>query len=330
MSMKKIIILFVICCASQLGLSGADLSVYGAVGVANQRFGDLKASHWAFQPVTELAERGIISGYPDKTFQPEKFVTYGEFIKMASMILDGRDPGNSPGKVWAMYYYEKLKERGVYTEFDIPDVKLNWQIPRGDMALIVSGLLPEASVPDFDKASRAINDVTPDTDNQYEIVKAYSLGILKGYPDGTFLPEETLTRGEAAACLERSIAKRGETSIYGLFSNMEEYRKEDWIETDQYKFITPEDANMTLRVPWTGRVAGFDHTMVGFIYLVKGHKIIEYCLSIPAETFITTASHVKLNEFDYIMSIPSKHGTQTHILVVKNPFGGEGSTNETE
>jgi hypothetical protein len=240
------------------------------------------------------------------------------------VILDGKDPGNSPGKDWARQYYEKLKKRGFYTEFDIPEVKLNWRITRGDMALIISGLMADEKIEAFENVSKTISDVDLETSNQYEIVKAYSLGILKGYPDGTFRPEGTLTRGEAAAALARSMTKRGMESIFGLITNMEDYRKEDWIESDQYKFVTPEQVKMTLRVPWNGRVAGFDHTMVGFIYLVKDHKIIEYCRSIPAETFITSASHFKLNEFDHIMSIPSKHGTKTHILMVKNPFSGQG------
>jgi len=313
--MRKFIIVFIILfCASQTGPGWA------AAKGETQEFKDLTKAHWAFQSVTDLAKRGILAGFPDQTFQPEKPVTYGEFIKMAAVLLDGQDPGNSPGKAWAKYYYKKLHEKGFYTSFDIPEVKLDWMIPRGDMALVLCGLIPKESISDFDEVSQAIRDVKPGTDNQYEIVKAYKLGLLNGYPDGTFRPEQSLTRAEAASSLERVVKSRGEKSIYGLFPNMEEYRKDDWTETDRYKFVTPEEVNMTLRVPWNGRIAGFDHTMVGFIYLIKDNEIIEYCRSIPAETFITTASHFRLDSFDYIMSIPSKNGSQPSILIVKNPF----------
>src|SRR5665647_1663870 len=302
-----------------------------------QRFKDLPVSHWAWRPIDKMCDSGIAKGYPDQSFKPEKPVSYGEYIKMATVIMDGKDAGNGSGENWAAKYYRKGLENSFYTEYDIPDVKLNWQMTRGDMALIISGLLEEEMVENYNQVAGSITDINSKTKHEYEIVKAYAMGILEGYPDGTFRPEGTRSRAEAAASLYRIIQKQapksisGEQvpkSISGVAGNMAEYWKEDWIEgwaessadLENYKIVSPEEVGLKIRVPWNGRLAGFDHTMVGFIYLIKDNHIIEYCRSIPAETFITSGSHYELDTIDYIMCVPSKHGEQKKILLVENPF----------
>src|SRR5665648_212595 len=305
---------------------------------AGQRFTDLPVSHWAWRPIDKMCDSGIVKGYPDQSFRPEKPVTYGEYIKMATVILDGKDAGNGSdwgngtGKNWAVNYYKKGLENSFYTEYDIPDVKLNWQMTRGDMALIISGLLGKEMIENYEQTAGNITDIDSKTRHAYEIVKAYANGVLEGYPDGTFRPEETLNRAEAAASLYRIIQKQAPKSISGVAENMAEYWKEDWtevwkegwsddwIDSENYKVVSPGAVGLKVRVPWNGRLAGFDHTMVGFIYLIRDDRIIEYCRSIPAETFITSGSHYELETIDYIMCIPSKHGIQKKILLVENPF----------
>ena len=44
-------------------------------------FSDL-AGHWAKAEVERLAEKGIVSGFPDNTFRPEQPVTRAEFVKL--------------------------------------------------------------------------------------------------------------------------------------------------------------------------------------------------------------------------------------------------------
>ncbi|HZK87893.1 MAG TPA: S-layer homology domain-containing protein, partial [Anaerovoracaceae bacterium] len=284
---------------------GPESTSYGAVQLgpestsfsASQRFKDLPVSHWAWMPIDKMYDSGIVKGYPDQNFKPEKPVTYGEYIKMATIILNGKDAGNEldtgngSGENWAAKYYKKGLENSFYTEYDIPDVKLNWQMTRGDMALIISGLLEEEMVENYNQVAGSITDINSKTKHEYEIVKAYAMGILEGYPDGTFRPDGTLSRAEAAASLYRIIQKQapksisGEQvpkSISGVAGNMAEYWKEDWIEgwaessadLENYKIVSPEEVELKIRVSWNGRLAGFDHTMVGFIYLIKDNHII--------------------------------------------------------
>lgn len=51
---------------------------YRAKGI---KFSDVDEKHWAYDEIMELVERNVVSGYPDGTFKPEKYVSRAEFTK---------------------------------------------------------------------------------------------------------------------------------------------------------------------------------------------------------------------------------------------------------
>lgn len=57
--------------------SSEDKSVISDSGI----FTDLSPAYWAYNPVMELVNKKILSGYPDGTFRPGKPVTRAEFTK---------------------------------------------------------------------------------------------------------------------------------------------------------------------------------------------------------------------------------------------------------
>ena len=50
--------------------------------VYRQIFTDVPKDHWAFSYISEMSERGVLSGYPDGKFYPESQVTRAEFAKI--------------------------------------------------------------------------------------------------------------------------------------------------------------------------------------------------------------------------------------------------------
>ncbi len=60
---------------------GLTLGVSGLALAQSPSFRDLPADHWAAKAVHYLAERNIIKGYEDQTFQPNKPVTRAEFAQ---------------------------------------------------------------------------------------------------------------------------------------------------------------------------------------------------------------------------------------------------------
>ena len=47
-----------------------------------QTFADVDKSHWAFKYISEMVERGVLSGYPNGYFYPDNTITRAEFAKV--------------------------------------------------------------------------------------------------------------------------------------------------------------------------------------------------------------------------------------------------------
>ncbi len=177
------------------------------------QFSDLTKEHWAYGSIYRLAEAGIIAGFPDGRFKPEDTVTYGEYIKMAVMAdsdqnmnfvnTDETDDTSSSNGNWAESYYETAQFKKYLTQNRITKKMLNYPISRRDMALIASAVIGKMAIDNYSEIQAGIKDIDPRTPDEYEITKAYASGVLNGYPDGTFKPDRTLTRAEAAISIER-------------------------------------------------------------------------------------------------------------------------------
>lgn len=187
-----------------------------AVGFATETpFTDLPQSHWAHSNVNQMVDKGIIVGYPDGTFRPDKKVTYGEFVKMSIVGITGQGlEMGSGGKHWAYNYYMKGIELGLYTSTQIPERNLDREIIRADMSLIAANAI-EGTVAQSDASiiEGYVLDIHKSTNRKTAVVKAYFLGVLAGYPDQTFRPEQGLTRAESAAVIDRIITPAARIKI---------------------------------------------------------------------------------------------------------------------
>lgn len=52
------------------------------------KFIDVPETHWAYKAIEELAEMGIINGYEDGTFQPNKPVTRAEVAAIITRLQE--------------------------------------------------------------------------------------------------------------------------------------------------------------------------------------------------------------------------------------------------
>lgn len=99
-----------------------------------QEFGDVSEKHWAKSYITRAYQIGLIQGYPDGTFGPEKSITYAEVLAMMVNAL-GKKRELNPELSWPDNYIEKAKELGIVPKES--EVSPKTEITRGRMALIV-------------------------------------------------------------------------------------------------------------------------------------------------------------------------------------------------
>ncbi len=69
-------------------LSALLLAVAVGPALAQQPFSDVPVNHWAYDALNELAEKGVMEGYPDGTFRGKQSLTRYEFAQAIARMLD--------------------------------------------------------------------------------------------------------------------------------------------------------------------------------------------------------------------------------------------------
>lgn len=179
--------------------------------------------HWAERTIDAMALRGVISGYDDDTFRPERTATRAEVIKLiaagsgplATDLVADSFADIGPGHPFAAWI-ETAVHRGILRPGDYRDAdglcRLRPDLPcsRREAAL----LLVRAAGAE-DRAVALSGQVTgwSDVSSQPAWAVGYLLAVaerdlMRGYPDGTFRPSAALTRAEAATLVARQIGCR--------------------------------------------------------------------------------------------------------------------------
>ncbi len=167
---------------------------------------DLPDTHWAYRYVEEMSNKGILAGFSDGSFKPQKKVTCAEFLKMVYVASTGNTAEQPAGTHWAENYYRDSIKTGIVKEKDMSYRELDDVISRGLMACIIYNCLSPDEIKEA-KTEAGFIDIDGNTEYVREIKKVCSMEILNGYPDRSFKPEEGLTRAEAAAAVYRMMNK---------------------------------------------------------------------------------------------------------------------------
>ena len=180
--------------------------------VANTvEFADVAPTHWANANIKKAAKIGAFSGYEDGTFRPENQITHGEFIKAVIAIVYDGDVTTAPKATttwaeWAQPYLNAAFQMGIMNRDDVDILSQGTPMTRAEVAKIATRVFEYFNqyIDATNDADTIFNDLNT-TPNRYKpfIAKAYTAGILAGYEDGTFRPDNTLTRAEAAAIITR-------------------------------------------------------------------------------------------------------------------------------
>ena len=170
-------------------------------------FTDVKESDWFYQSVSTVAGQGIINGYTDGTFRPNNTVTYGEFLSMAMKATgDEIEDTRQPGDHWSVSFYNHGIEKGFYNASQISKSDLTKPIDRGYMAVVISGILGDdlkLSEAETKALKKNLKDVSGALEQ--DIIRTYAAGIISGYTDQTFRPNNTLLRSHAASVIWKLV-----------------------------------------------------------------------------------------------------------------------------
>ncbi|BES66683.1 hypothetical protein SANA_31220 [Gottschalkiaceae bacterium SANA] len=92
------------------------------------------SAHWAKKNIEKAYKAGIIAGYPDKSFQPDAPITYGEIMTVLVRSL-GYGQAIDPNLPWPDNYVQKAIDLNIHGGVKIP---MRSNASRGDMAVFLS------------------------------------------------------------------------------------------------------------------------------------------------------------------------------------------------
>lgn len=172
------------------------------------RFTDME-KHWASSTVMTLVNKGVISGYPDGTFKPERTMTRTEFavLVVKSMGLQPvsakavkfKDKNAIPA--WAQGYVAAAVKAGILPQVWGTSFKPKANITRADMAYMIGKAL-KAKV--SKKPQLKFKDKIPSWAAGY-VAYCQEKHIISGYPDRTFKPSRSATRAEACTIIVNAL-----------------------------------------------------------------------------------------------------------------------------
>jgi len=159
-------------------------------------------SHWSETYVNQIVSRGIASGKSALRFAPDDAITRAELTKMAVNAFGYEVPGSVSSKPftdvhitdWYAPYIQAAKVHGIvvgYGQYFKPDNFIN-RAEASKMLLEAAG---------FDIGTDSVSSFS-DTESGAWYMKyvnfAKNKGIISGYGDGTFRPDNSITRAEAS------------------------------------------------------------------------------------------------------------------------------------
>ncbi len=179
---------------------------------SNQSFSDIRSPLLA-EAVEFLVEKGIISGYPDGSFQPDRVINRAETLKIlleAKQIAVDQDssskafPDVDP-KLWFAKYVNTAKKLGLIKGYPDGTYQPTQEVNRAEFIKIAM-TLQEDYQPNSDYAG--LESQYSDLDNQQWYMPFLNFAYNQGFLERSdrFKPTNGMTRGDAAMIIYRVLA----------------------------------------------------------------------------------------------------------------------------
>lgn len=166
-------------------------------------FNDIEDVEWAHEAIDYLSGKGILSGVGEGRFEPNRYMTREELVKMmdnAFNFAKEEAESNFADADKNAWYYSAVSaaaKKGIVTGYGNNTFGIGKLITREDAAVI---FLRAAGKENFKtSADVSFSDKEAVSDYAKEAVGTLgNSGIISGMGDGCFMPKSNLTRAEAA------------------------------------------------------------------------------------------------------------------------------------
>lgn len=185
---------------------GADADIINIYGKQSSSGGTVKVG----PQLNRDDHVAYIMGYPDGTVQPEGEITRAEACTIFFRLLtdSSRDyyfaRTNDYSDVnrgdWFNNAISTLSNAGIVTGYNDGTFRPNQPITRGEMAKII------ANFANLNKGTKSFTDLSGHWSKTY-VELAAGNGWIAGYPDGSFRPDQKITRAETVTMINRVLER---------------------------------------------------------------------------------------------------------------------------
>ncbi|MCI8477805.1 MAG: S-layer homology domain-containing protein [Oscillospiraceae bacterium] len=182
---------------------------------------------WVQGYLDKLVDWGIMRGDQEGNLDPDREITRAEFVSMINRAYNYRMVGLTPFTDVELrsWYYDDIGIAylaGYFYGSSATTASPESTMTREEAAVILARnmmLREEPGEPVDFTDTRELSDWSRSI-----ISSAAESGVIKGYPDGSFRPQQNITRGEVASMLVNAIGtyinEEGDYSLGGVYGNL--------------------------------------------------------------------------------------------------------------
>lgn len=171
---------------------------------ASVKFTDVPDSHWASSSITEMADKGIMSGIGNNLFAPSNTLTGAEFVTMIVRHFYEDKLGTS-GEKWYSEFMAVAEQEGILSSTNIT---AEGTINRYDMAQLMYNVLKAegVSTSSLSDTSKVADWASVPSTYRDAVSVCYNMGMLTGVDNkGTFNGTGVMDRAQAAVVMDRLL-----------------------------------------------------------------------------------------------------------------------------
>lgn len=175
--------------AAALAAVMAGTALPAALAYSTPDFSDVPPSHWAYPYVVAMADAGVLKGTSATTYAPEQKVSAAMLVTLVGRVTyeDDVAAATTDGDSWYSAYLRVAKDKGVLEGTTITDAKIEQEVSRYDMAVVLAHCAELLGVPEVDTDTSKITDYAQVPDAYAgAVAQVYALGLITGDNAGCF------------------------------------------------------------------------------------------------------------------------------------------------
>lgn len=178
---------------------------------ASVKFTDVPSDHWASSFISEMADKGVMSGVGNNKFSPSSTLTGAEFVTMIVRQFY-EDKIGASGDMWYSAFMDVAEKEGILSGTGIT---AEGTISRYDMAQLMYNVLKAQGITTspLSDTSKVADWSSVPSGYQDAVSVCYNMGMLSGIDSkGTFGGNGNMDRAQAAVVMSRLIDVCGDSS----------------------------------------------------------------------------------------------------------------------